>query len=176
MREIKDSRIFFALWPDDDLRQRLAGIAAAIPLMRPARRVPDYNLHLTLHFIGNVFRAELACLREQARQVQASRFDLRIDTSGYFGKPRVAWLGCRDVPPEFTDLHHRLGAQLRRCDYRPEARCYHPHVSVARKLQRAPVVTDFTSLDWRVDNFVLIESQTVANGVKYGVIETYPLT
>jgi len=176
MRDNKDIRVFFALWPDAVLRESLSRAALTIPIQRPARRVPDYNLHLTLHFIGNVYLDQLACLQRQARRVKGAGFDLVIDTRGCFGKSRVAWLGCSEVPTALRQLHQQLGRRLQQCDYRPEARRYNPHVTVARKIRSVTDSTDFAALPWRVENFVLIESKASDNGVKYRVIETYPLS
>jgi len=176
MRDKKDTRVFFALWPNAVLRESLSRAGLTIPIQRPARRVPDYNLHLTLHFIGNVYQDQLACLQRQARRVKGSGFDLVIDTQGCFSKSRVAWLGCSEVPAELRQLHQQLGWRLQQCDYQPEARHYNPHVTVARKIRTVPDSTDFAAMRWRVENFVLIESKATDNGVKYRVIETYPLT
>ena len=175
MRDAIDLRVFFALWPDEELRAGLAQVASRIPIERSARRVPDYNLHLTLHFIGNIYRDQLDCLQRQARRVAARPFALEIDCSGYFARSRVAWLGCRTVPTPLLALHNRLGRFLRHCDYHPEARRYHPHVSVARKLGAAPAPIEFAALHWPVERFALIESRAQENGVKYEVLETYPL-
>ena len=40
--------------------------------------MPIANLHMTLHFIGNVFFEEMDCMRAQASEVEASGFSLRI--------------------------------------------------------------------------------------------------
>lgn len=176
MREQKDIRVFFALWPDPVLRKKLASLARRMPVERPARRVPDYNLHLTLHFIGNVFFNELDCLQRQARKVSGAPFELWLDDHGFFRKARVGWLGCSDPPAELTRLHRDLGDRLRPCGYRIETRPYNPHLTVARKMNRHPAMTDFAAVRWKVDNFTLIESRAVDAGVRYEVIETYPLT
>jgi len=175
MREVSDKRVFFALWPDTELRQSLSQAAKTIPIRRPARRVPDYNLHLTLHFIGNVYLDQLSCLRQQARQVTGQGFDLLIDTQGCFRQARVAWLGCSELPAALLQLHRQLGQDLRQCGYRPESRGYNPHVTVARKLGAVSGQAGFSALVWRVNNFVLIESRATDIGVKYQVIDTYPL-
>ncbi len=176
MREQKDTRIFFALWPDDALRERLHRASNTIPVERPARRVPHFNLHLTLHFIGNVYLDQMACLQQQARQVNGDAFDFNIDCQGYFSKPRVAWLGCSEMPVALSELHQRLGQRLQLCDYQPEARHYNPHVTVARKLNRIPELENFEPIPWKVERFALVEVHQIDNGVQYRVIETYPLT
>ena len=175
MRQKKDIRIFFALWPDAAVREHLAALARRMPVERPARRVPDYNLHLTLHFIGNVFFDQLDCLQRQARKVSGRPFELQIDDHGVFRKARVGWLGCKNQPPELARLHGELGEHLRPCGYRVESRPYNPHVTVARKMNRLPAMSGFEPLRWKVDSFVLIESREIETGVKYEIIETYPL-
>ena len=175
MREKKDIRIFFALWPDAEIRDGLERRVRSLMLTPPARRVPDYNLHLTLHFIGNVLFDELACLQQQARQVEANRFELSVDGHGFFRQARVAWLGLERVPAALKQLHAELGERLQRCGYRAEVRPYHPHITVARKMNRAGNQPAFEPLRWKVDNFVLIESRATDTGVRYEVIETYPL-
>ena len=175
MREKKDIRLFFALWPDETLRVQLHRASNTITLERPARRVPHYNLHLTLHFIGNVFFGQMNCLRQQARRVEAEAFELSIDRQGYFSKPRVAWLGCRETPAALRELHEQLGQRLQRCDYRPEARHYNPHVTVARKIGAIADSASFAPIAWKVDAFSLVEVRQIENGVQYRVIETFPL-
>ena len=175
MREKKDIRLFFALWPDEVLRGRLNDAAETIPVERPARRVPRGNLHLTLHFIGNVYFEQLACLQQQARMVEASAFEFNIDTRGYFSKPRVAWLGCSEPPKAQVELHRQLGQRLRHCDYQPEKRRYNSHVTVARKIQSLPELESFESISWKVENFALVEVCQTASGVQYRVNETFPL-
>ena len=175
MREKKELRIFFALWPDDETRERIRRAAHSLTPEQGARRVPAYNLHLTLHFIGNVYRDELDCLRRQARRVQAERFSLTLDCFGLFRKPRVAWLGCNDTPAGLARLHAVLGDELRHCEFRPENRPYSPHVTLLRKTTRDPADVEVEPLSWRAEDFVLVESRSVDNGVKYQVVETYPL-
>jgi 2'-5' RNA ligase len=175
MREKKEIRLFFALWPDDALRAQLHRASNTISVERPARRVPHYNLHLTLHFIGNVFFGEMDCLRQQARLVEGEAFELSIDRQGHFRKPRVAWLGCREIPAALRELHGQLGQRLQLCDYRPEARHYNPHVTVARKIGATADSASFAPIAWKVEAFSLVEVRQIENGVQYRVIETLPL-
>jgi 2'-5' RNA ligase len=176
VRDNKDLRIFFALWPDAVMQKQLGNAGNSIPVERPARRVPDYNLHLTLHFIGNVYRDQLVCMQQQARQVEVEGFELDIDCQGHFSKPRVAWLGCSEIPGTLQDLHHQLGQGLRDCDYQPELRRYHPHITVARKIKSIPEYWSFEPMRWRVEKFALIESRSTGSGVEYRVIDSYQLT
>lgn len=175
MREKQEVRVFFALWPDDETRHWINRTADRLALEKAARRVPAYNLHLTLHFIGNVALEELECLRRQARRVRTDRFSLTLDCFGLFRKPRVAWLGCSVIPAGLARLHAMLGDELSHCEFEPETRPYRPHVTLLRKTTRDPASAEAEPRAWAVVNFVLIESRSVGNGVKYEVLETYPL-
>ena len=175
MRDKKDIRLFFALWPDEALRERLHAAAKEVPIEGAARRVPRNNLHLTLHFIGNVYFEEMICLQRQAHRVGAENFQFDIDCQGAFSKPRVAWLGCRKAPAALGELQAQLGRQLRLCGYRSESRRYHPHVTVARKIEPVSDSVPFEPISWAVTEFALVEVQQLENGVQYRVVETYPL-
>ena len=176
MQNDEERRIFFALWPDEATREGLRRIVAAAAIERPARRVPSHNLHLTLHFVGNVASVRMAAMAEAARDLRAGAFELRIDHAGHFGKPRVGWLGVERCPAALARLHADLGEALSACGYRAEKRPFLPHVTFARKLAAPLPRFDFEPLTWWVNRFALIESRALENGVQYALAETYSLS
>ena len=176
MRDKKDVRIFFALWPDDELRIQIAANLDRIDIDRDkCRRVANNNLHLTLHFVGNTSIAEMKCLDRQAREFDAESFDLTLDCSGYFKKPKVLWIGCQAAPEALYTLHGKLGEQISQCAYTPETRPYSPHMTVARKFSEVPGSIPFEPVLWQLNRFVLVKSISVPGGVRYEVVESYPL-
>ena len=176
MREKKDVRLFFALWPDDEVRAQIASVLNQINLDRgKCRLVKNSNLHLTLHFIGNTSIAEMKCLDLHARGFNAEPFEFRLDCSGYFKKPKVFWIGCQTVPQALFDLHENLAEQISQCAYKPETRPYSPHMTVARKFTELPGSIPFEPVLWQVDRFVLVGSISVSEGVRYEVVKSYPL-
>ena len=176
MRPVEDVRLFFALWPDDDVRFQIVENLRRFELDRnKSRPVTPGNLHLTLHFVGNVSIAEMKCLDRQARQVKAEKFDLSLDYSGYFKKPKVLWLACRTVPRALIDLQQNLGRQIAECEYTPEERPYSPHLTVARKIYQAPEPVAVAAIHWQVDRFVMVESISDFAGVRYEVVKSYSL-
>jgi 2'-5' RNA ligase len=176
MREKKDVRLFFALWPEDEVRAQIASVLNQINLDRDqCRLVKNSNLHLTLHFIGNTSIADMKCLDLHARGFNAEPFEFRLDCSGYFKKPKVFWIGCQTVPQALYDLHENLAEQISQCAYKPETRPYSPHMTVARKFNELPGSIPFEPVLWQVDRFVLVGSISVSEGVKYEVVKSYPL-
>ena len=174
MRENKDLRLFFALWPDERVREQIAACLCSFTA-ESGRIVPDYNWHMTLHFIGNTTFHEKSCLHRQARKLRAEPFDLFIDQTGFFRKPNVFWLGCDNPPKALFDLQKDLGKQISHCEYNPENRAYSPHITVARKVTAKPALGLNAKIPWHVDKFVLIESVSEPGGVRYRVLEEYLL-
>ena len=169
-------RLFFALWPDQETRDRLYQSQQSIGLSgQSARYVPAANLHMTLHFIGQADAAFCDCLMRVARRVKGRAFSLKLDRTGHFKKPQISWLGCQQLPHALLELHRELAKQLRACDFRAERRPYVPHVTLARKQAVASDVSTIGPVDWPINDFSLVESTPLPGGVRYDVLETYPL-
>ena len=176
MDQQKNRRLFFALWPDEVCRTRLTEVQRHLVLEgKRARYVPAANMHITLHYIGNTTADKLHCLQRQAAEVEATAFDLALDTLGYFKKPQVSWLGCQLVPEALLVLHRLLGERLKPCGFQVENRHYNPHVTMIRKQQSRQPDSEVETIDWKVNDFVLVESVSVVGGVRYDILERYPL-
>ncbi len=176
MRPLKDVRIFFALWPDDEVRLRIAENLKRLNLdSNKSRLVTNPNLHMTLHFVGNTSFEEMNCLDRQAKLAQGKLFELTLDYSGYFKKPQVLWFGSHTTPRALHDLQRNLGQHLQTCGYTPVSRSYSPHLTVARKIFEAPGAVSLEPISWQVNRFVLVNSISIPEGVRYEVVESYPL-
>ncbi|BAN69346.1 2'-5' RNA ligase family protein [endosymbiont of unidentified scaly snail isolate Monju] len=82
-------RLFFALWPDEALRRRLADwqqthLPPGVQPTHPA------DLHLTLHFLGQVEEGRLGALRELGDRLAGEAFALCLDHLGHWPGPRWA--------------------------------------------------------------------------------------
>jgi len=147
------------------------------PLLREmdGRIIVPENFHITLHFIGSVSDEEKDCLHQAARKVTFQPFDISLDDFGFFNKAKIFWMGMQAAPAELSRLHENLGEALSACDYQPDLRPYSPHVSLLRKVRKTPVEYQPFSINWHVDEFVLVESLSSPEGVNYKVIKKYPL-
>lgn len=170
------ARLFFALWPDQAVREQLTQACLNIPgLSGQARLVPSTNFHITIHFLGNIAVSDIDCFIHQAEKLRAESFDLELNRLGYFKKPKIIWIGCESVPPSLVKLHKSLGLLINRCGYTPESRPYHPHVTVARKINAPVEEITIPAIPWRIENFVLLRSTQVPGGVKYTVLRNFTL-
>ncbi len=166
-------RLFFALWPPPAVREQIAAFQRQLPRAH-GRSVPIANLHITLAFIGAVASPCIPCLHRQARQVSAAPFTLWLDRLGHFRKARVLWLGAA-TPPSANALVSELNRQLVACDYRPETRPFVPHVTLMRKSRSTPAVLEPAPIRWPIEAFYLVESVSTTQGVRYDLLERFPL-
>jgi 2'-5' RNA ligase len=166
-------RLFFALWPGPALQQRLYDTGRALLAARIGRRLPPENLHLTLLFLGAVGAPQRDCLLAAAAAVRAPRFTLRLDTAGYWRRPQLLWLGCRETPAPLLSLVETVRALAADCSLTPESRPYVPHLTLVRKLRRPLRPAAPEAVDWEVDGFALVESRTDATGARYTPIASW---
>jgi 2'-5' RNA ligase len=169
-------RLFFALWPDETVRTELSSAFDAVSgLPEKSRRVVSSNLHLTLHFLGNISSADVHCFLQQAEKVRGPGFELNLNTMGHFKKPKVLWLGCKTLPPALHQLHAQLADLIQPCGFYQESRPYQPHITMARKIPEPLEDKHVIDIRWPVDRFALIQSHGVDTGVDYRVKAMYPL-
>ena len=154
---MQQHRLFFALWPDPEVRTALAQMQAGITgtLTRPEK------LHLTLAFLGQQPASALPALCRVLDQAPAQPMALQLDTHGYFTRLRIAWAGMQSVPPKLLELRAALMRMLADTGFVPEFEedRFKPHVTLARKAG-AGGAAGFPPIRWLATQMVLAESFT----------------
>lgn len=156
--------LFFALQPGDALRAKIGAAAAALRASHaPAGRwLREARYHLTLHYLGSFSRVPddlVARAAAAAARVRETAFDLRLDRFGSFGHRAIPlWLGPSQTPTGLSVLHASLVAELAREGVRAGATSFVPHVTVLRDATRPLDAPCELAVEWRVDDFVLIDS------------------
>ena len=168
-------RVFFALWPNDDVRATLTDWGRGAQAVAGGRAVAAENIHLTLFFVGSVERDGLAALEDAADAVRAQPFTLVLDRIGYWRHNRIVWAGSSAHAPAAAALEGSLHEALAHAGVNGEERPYVPHVTLLRKAERKPPAIAVTACAWQVREFALVESQPVAGGVRYLVRRAWPL-
>ena len=173
--------LFFALWPDDDVR---AGIEAAARDLRArypgGRWIKSHRYHLTLRFLGGHARRpdELIALASAAGdRVRASSFEFALDVAGSFRNRSMPWwLGCHSTPEPLGALWGAIDAELAPGgDSDSGVRQRIPHVTVVRDADRVLKPTPIAPIAWPVGEFVLVHSQLGADS-RYTVVRRWPLS
>lgn len=178
MTETTTRRLFIALWPDEEQRRQLRQCIHELAQPRDARAVKRDNWHITLKYIGPCNQAQQTCVEQLLEQLSIPAFEpLSLDHSGYWARPRVAWLGCQETPQALREFVAQLEAALERdCDIAAEQRSYVPHLTIFRKLKSYPHESLSTVLTLAFDGIALVESLSTPDGVHYQVLKHYPVS
>ncbi len=171
----KTYRLFFALWPDAQVRQSIVDMLSRLAPQMKGRVIKQHNLHVTLHFVGQATESTKDCMHAAARSVDAETFQLDMDTLGHFPKAKIFWMGAQNIPAQLTQLHKKLGAAIEDCGFNADTRPFLPHVTLMRKSVNPAMKYEDFSIPWTVDEFVLVESVQDEAGVNYRVLERYSM-
>ncbi len=179
----KHKRIFLALWPDDATRQQLFEVQKKFkrdpelrPVLQSARSVIPDNIHMSLHFIGSVSPEVLQSLDTCLDAVQCQSFDMSVSTAGCFPRPRVFWLGLKNIPPELNELERQTAACVQQCVEGYQQLAYQAHITLFRKAKTSLELEGLPEINWRVKSFALVESKTYPEGVQYHVLKEWLLS
>ncbi len=167
-------RLFFALWPDENVRSGLAALVPQVVRAGDGRTVRPENLHATLLFLGPTEGSTRDCVERMAARVGGHGFSLTLDRVEHRTKQGIVWVAA-DVPTPLAALVEELRRALLECGLQPENREYRAHVTLARKVRRAQRVGTIAPITWHVDRFVLVESKTYPSGAGYQVLRSWPL-
>jgi 2'-5' RNA ligase len=180
-------RLFFALWPDAEQRAALIHAAAKTVRHCGGRPVPGENLHVTLAFLGGVPESRLQELSAIARQVaaglpaNAARLAVSLAALEHWARAQVLVVLAREEEPRDSPasgvaaLARILTADTAAGGFSPDLKPFRAHVTVARKVARAPRTFDMHKVLWSFDAFALVESRTLPEGPVYSVVELFVL-
>jgi 2'-5' RNA ligase len=116
-----------------DLPAAMTSALAALqpPDSRWVRCAKPGQMHVTLHYIG---AGEIERFSGALARVRAPAFSLSVQGVGQFRSADGAitlWAALRECE-ELRNLHADIGTALSKEGFRPEARVYTPHITLAR--------------------------------------------
>jgi 2'-5' RNA ligase len=165
-------------------RRSLGDAASAL------RWTPPENVHVTLHFLGEVDRASAdRLISTLGPSLPHASFDAATSSFGAFppgGPPKVVWLGIDAGASELARVHDLLADRLRLAGFQPEARAFSAHLTIARvrdrdrssvrglRMQIAAVSSH--PIAWRVDHVTLFRSDLSGDAPRYESVATLPLS
>ena len=187
-------RLFVAAEISEEAR---AAIARAVEALRRkfegVRWEGPEKYHFTLKFLGEVGADRLESVTEGVSRASlgVDPFTVRLKGFGSFppgGNPRVVWIGADEGGAELSALGRRVEADMAALGFAPEAREFHPHVTIGRVrgggrsgslagLREALLARAGESLggEFRVERVVLLESRLGPGGSRYTLVRAAPL-
>jgi len=162
-------RLFFALWPDDEVRARLERWSRELHALCGGRPTRPENLHVTLAFLGKVEEARVAEVERAAGEVAPRAVSLVLDQPGYWKHNRIAWAGASVVPPELQALVSELREVLAKSQIGFDAKPFVSHVTLLRDAREPKGMPGLDPIPWKIDGFALVESVALPRGSRYEV-------
>ncbi len=169
-------RVFFALWPDADARDRLAALAQDVAARTLGRAPPGLNLHVTVAFVGEVDAGRIDALRAIGASVAPNvpPFVLMLDRAGTFRGTGIAWAGASSPPP-LIELARSLADALAAHGFPSERRAFSPHVTLARRCKAAGLAALAAPVAWAVTRLALDVSEPGSAAPRYRELASWPL-
>jgi 2'-5' RNA ligase len=180
-------RLFFALWPDAGQRAALLHATAKIVRHCGGRGVAEANLHLTLAFLGSVPESRVRELSPIARRVaaglpaDAAPLAVSLTALDHWARAQVLVVLEREEEPcgapsaHVSKLARLLTTETAAGGFSPDLKPFRAHVTVARKVARAPSALEMRPVLWSFDAFALVESRTLPEAPVYSVVESFVL-
>jgi 2'-5' RNA ligase len=131
----RNPRLFVAIYPPPEHVERLAAALGALDLP-PHRLTPRAQVHLTLHFIGEVPASDLDDAIESVQRSAAGLPDFSLTTRRLITLPRrgpsrlVA--AETDAPPTLLEAQRRLVTRLAARPRRRPGDRFTPHLTLCR--------------------------------------------
>jgi 2'-5' RNA ligase len=174
--EEQPARVFFALWPDEACRKRLAAWQRKLHPLCGGRVMRAETLHVTLVFVGEVAARRLEALEAAARKVRGKPFDMVFDRVRYWPHNGILYAAAEEALPQLTRLVENLQQHLADADFRFDMRAYTPHATLLRNAQwRVGPLPEMEEFAWPARDFVLVQSVLDAQGASYRVLARFPL-
>lgn len=140
--------------------------------------------HITLQFLGATTDEQYGCIVPRLRELQSPAARVSLQGLDFFDRAGVFFAGV-NVSPELLALQHHVIAATAHCGFIPEARPFHPHVTLARgkgdsrghalrrlsaKIASQPEFSSFMATE-----FLLYEAHLGPRGSRYEVRERFSL-
>ncbi len=177
-------RLFVGIPIPDNLRRKIYGVYRVLEDVQGVKTVEEENLHITLKFIGEFPEHRLQDVFNALSKIRYYPIDIEISGLGAFpslSSPRVVWAGIGRGHEEVTHLAKAVERALEPMGVRPEARPFHPHVTLARVKRPCDIVHQFLERNKNIAFgtftarcFVLFKSTLTSSGPIYTELARFP--
>ena len=170
-------RLFFALWPD--AATQIEWFHATSPLLTAlgGKPQPASNLHLTLHFLGEIAADRVSELSRLGADVAREPISLHFNKIECWSKADLACLRTSEESAALTRLVGNLSTGLQMAGFSVEKQRFKPHVTISRKLKHHEAALPlWPTLNWQASTLALVRSRLSSEGAEYAPIAEWDLT
>ncbi len=131
-------RCFIAICIDEKTKNLLTAIQDKIKIKYTnSRLIPPKNIHLTLHFIGNIKTSKIEEIKSSLYPVveKIDAFDIKPAGLGAFPNlktPKIIWIGIDEGKDNTIFLQKEIARELKKIKIETEERKFYPHLTLAR--------------------------------------------
>ena len=175
-------RLFTAIDIPESIRRKIAWLT--LPAASEARLTSPDDLHITLHFIGEVSDEICDQIQVRLRSVLATPFVQELSGVGIFanaGRPEILWEGI-EPSSELAALRDAIGDVLNSLEIKLDEREFKPHITVARMKHPSPTsASEFMECNssfharFTAISFSLYRVTPNGQQLHYRVVEEYSL-
>jgi RNA 2',3'-cyclic 3'-phosphodiesterase len=187
-------RTFIAVPLPEEVTTQLSKVQQQLRRNAPdcVRWVASANIHLTLHFLGDVLADRVDPIREAlevvARNVQP--FDFQVGGLGAFPNPRrarVIWVGIKDTTSWLALLQDTVAEAMAHLGFQRESRKFSPHLTLGRvkrdagaaELHQLGILIEATQVGHlgtvSVEELILFQSTLKPGGAEYAPLGRFKL-
>ena len=167
-------RLFFALWPTDDIRRAMWKTGGRLHEVWGGRRMKPDTLHMSLVFLGDTPAERLDELRTLAAGQEGRTFNLGFKQAACWRHNKVGFISPDDTPPALVQLVYGLEEGLEAAGFHFDQRPYKPHVTLLRNTRCTTQVV-FEPIAWHPEEFVLVASDLTEHGPVYQLLGRWKL-
>ncbi len=143
-----------------------------------ARWTRPENLHLTLHFFGEIDQETLEKLKVSVLSIKGCQRPFQVEVKGLGAfpnpyRPRVIWLGLKPRG-QLEQLHRAIEPCLSQAGLTTDSRPYSPHLTIGRlRGDKLDLTELFSSMQQKtiepltVDRLILYESRLRPEGAQH---------
>lgn len=161
-------RLFIGIPLSDTVTNELSSLSLRLRTNESGLRwSAPQSWHITLQFLGDTTAGQQACIIAHLDEMRFHPLRIDLNSVNFFDRAGL-FFAAVTVTPELFSLRQRVVTATMPCGFAPEARPYHPHVTLARSkgkggkhsllmlknsLRTQPHFTSFSA-----EEFVLYES------------------
>ncbi|MBN1105341.1 MAG: RNA 2',3'-cyclic phosphodiesterase [Deltaproteobacteria bacterium] len=185
-------RSFLAFEQPAEIRDILTEVSTVLRKSRlDARWVKPENMHLTIHFLGNIPTESVHAMEEPIRKLclTTAPFHISLRGMGCFPNsrnPRVLWIGLEGDLDRMGRLRDSLQDQMQAFGVKEEKRPFKPHLTLGRfrgasraHRELEDILTQYRDLTGPVSTLrelILFKSDLKPGGAVYSKLKSWALT